>query len=102
MYNDTAYLISQTDSVNDAGDPITIDGTPRLVYVDAKSVRQSEFYQAQAVGLRPQHMFEMRYDEYQDEPKLTFKDKPYRVLRTYRRNYDFIELVVTGWVKGVS
>ena len=102
MYEDVAYLVNVTDSTNSAGDPITTDGTPRLVYVNVKSVRQSEFYQAQAVGLRPQYMFEMRRSEYLDEPKLTYDSKPYRILRTYKKNKDFIEIIVTGWTNGVS
>lgn len=100
MYEDIAYLVSETETTNDLGDTV-LTPTERLVYVDRKSVRQSEFYQAQAVGLRPELMFEMRRADYQDEPKLKYDDKTYLIIRTFEKNKDFIELICQGVVNGV-
>jgi len=105
MYDEIGYLISETEVVNRFGDAI-ITTTERLVYVDAKSIRQSEFYQAQATGLRPELMFEMRLEEYQDEPRFKYADKSgvwktYDIIRTYEKNKDFIEIICQGIVNGV-
>ena len=100
MYDSVGYLISETETVNAYGDNITTP-TERKVYVDEKSIRQSEFYQAQAVGLRPELMFEMRRDEYQDEPKFKYAGKTYDIIRTYEKNRDLIEIICQGVTNGV-
>lgn len=100
MYEDIAYLISEVETTNDLGDTV-LTPTDRLVYVNRSSVRQSEFYQAQAVGLRPEYMFEMRVSDYQDEPKIKYDGKTYDIIRTFEKNKDFIELIAQGVVNGV-
>jgi SPP1 family predicted phage head-tail adaptor len=100
MYEDIAYLVSEVETTNDLGDTV-LTPTDRLVYVNRSSVRQSEFYQAQAVGLRPELMFEMRRSDYQDEPKIKYDGKTYDIIRTYEKNKDFIELIAQGVVNGV-
>lgn len=100
MYEDIAYLVSEVETINDLGDTV-LTPTDRLVYVNRSSVRQSEFYQAQAVGLRPELMFEMRVSDYQDEPKIKHDGKTYDIIRTYEKNKDFIELIAKGVVNGV-
>lgn len=100
MYEDIAYLVSEVETTNDLGDTV-LTPTDRLVYVNRSSVRQSEFYQAQAVGLRPELMFEMRRSDYQDEPKIKYEGKTYDIIRTYEKNKDFIELIAQGVVNGV-
>lgn len=100
MYEDIAYLVLEVETTNALGDTV-LTPTDRLVYVNRSSVRQSEFYQAQAVGLRPELMFEMRRSDYQDEPKIKYDDKTYDIIRTYEKNKDFIELIAQGVVNGV-
>lgn len=101
MYDAIGYLISETKTENTVGDTITTP-TERLVYVDEKSIRQSEFYQAQAVGLRPELMFEMRLADYNKEAKFKYEDKKYDIIRTFRKNRDYIELICQGIVNGVE
>lgn len=101
MYDEVGYLLSETETTNEAGDVITVP-TERLVYVDEKSIRQTEFYQAQATGLRPEIMFEMRREEYQNEPRIKYEGVTYDIIRTYEKNRDFIEIICQGLVNGVS
>ena len=100
MYEDIAYLISEVETTNAVGDTV-LTPTDRLVYVNRSSVRQSEFYQAQAVGLRPEYMFEMRVSDYQDEAKIKYGRKKYDIIRTYEKNKDFIEIIAQGVTNGV-
>jgi len=100
MYSDVIYLIKDepTGDKNDLGDPIY---TPveRMVFADEKSVRQSEFYQANAQGLKPELMYEIRYADYDKEQKIKTEDGTYYdVLRTFRKNRDYIELICKGVV----
>ena len=99
MYDDIAYLIAEAKTTNAVGDTITTP-TERQVYVDRKSVRQSEFYQAQAVGLKPELMFEMRLIDYQSENKIRYGTATYLIIRTFEKNRDFIELVAQGLTNG--
>lgn len=98
LWRDVIYLIAQVEGENEMGDPILVDGEPRQVFANKKSVRQSEFYQAAMVGLRPELMFEVRTAEYQDEPKLRYNGKDYRIIRTYEKDSETIELICGGLV----
>jgi SPP1 family predicted phage head-tail adaptor len=68
----------------------------RQVYVNKKSVRQSEIYQAASVGLRPELMFEIRSQEFQNEERLRYNGKVYEIIRMYDRG-EITELVVVTW-----
>jgi SPP1 family predicted phage head-tail adaptor len=98
LWRDVVYLITQVEGENEMGDPTTVDSDPRRVYANKKSVRQSEFYQAAQAGLRPELMFEVRSVEYQGEPKLRYGGKDYRIIRTYEKDSETIELICAGLV----
>jgi SPP1 family predicted phage head-tail adaptor len=101
MYDAIGFLVSETETVDSVGDTIT-SPTFRQVFVDEKSIRQSEFYQAQAVGLRPELMFEMRRAEYNKEPRFKYDDVTYDIIRTYKKNRDYIEIICQGIVNEVE
>lgn len=98
LWRDVVYLITQVEGENDIGDPIMDDGNPREVFANKRSVRQSEFYQAAQAGLRPELMFEVRSVEYQGEPKLRYDSRDYRIIRTYEKDSETIELICAGLV----
>ncbi|MCR8635750.1 phage head closure protein [Paenibacillus radicis (ex Xue et al. 2023)] len=91
------YLISVTTGVNDVGDPITIR-TPRETFAEKKSVRQSEFYQAAAAGLKPVLTFTVWTLEYAGETELEFEGTTYTIARTFEKNDKEMELVCSGLV----
>lgn len=64
----------------------------RTVFADKKSIRSSEFYQAHAVGLKPELNLIIRQIEYNGESRVRWNDKVYDVLRTYSKNDELIEL----------
>lgn len=98
MFKDVINLISITSNVNDVGDVIEIT-TERTIFVNKKSVRQSEFYQAAAKGLQPTLMFELRSIDYENEPKLSYNSKEYTIIRTYDKG-EFTELICEGITNG--
>jgi len=76
MYNDVIYLIKDTRTVNEYGDMVTTQ-TERAVFAQVKSIGQSEFYQAAAVGLKPEIKFVIAdYLDYDEEKKLRYTPFP--------------------------
>lgn len=93
MWRDVIDLIPVVVTKNGYGEEVVTDGIPRTVYANKKSVRQSEFYQALAAGMKPEIVFEVMVADYTEEPKVKYGDKYYRVIRTYSANDERIELV---------
>lgn len=97
LFKDVIKLISVSIAENSMGDIIETT-TERQVFADKQSVRQSEFYQAAATGLRPELMFVVRSIEYNQEPKLKYGDKTYTIIRTYDKDGELTELICQGTV----
>lgn len=97
MFDDKITLIAETDTVNEYGDTVTTE-TERTIFAQVKSISQSEFYQAQAVGLKPEVKFVISdFADYQGEKKLKYApfggtEEIYTVLRTFRTRYN-LEIV---------
>lgn len=97
MYNEVITLVSEKRVTNKYGDTETIE-TKRTVFADLRSIGQSEFYQAQAVGLRPEIKFVLAdFLDYQNEKKILYApfsgvEEEYSVIRTYRKNNE-LEIV---------
>ena len=67
----------------------------REVPCDVQSVGRREFYEAKTHGLSPEWVLVLSdYAEYQDELICIFEGKPYKIVRTYTRNDNRIELTV--------
>jgi len=99
LFRDVINLVSVTIVENDMGDLVETL-TTRQVFADKKSVRQNEFYQAAATGLRPELMFVVRTIEYNQEPKLEFNSKTYTIIRAYEKDDELVELVCQGLTNG--
>lgn len=97
LFRDVISLITITTTENELGDTIEVP-TERQVFADKQSVRQSEFYQAAATGLRPELMFVVRTIEYNGETKLKYNGKEYSIIRTYDKDGELTELVCQGVV----
>jgi hypothetical protein len=98
--NEIIYLISNIETTNTSGDVIKTP-TKREVFADRLSVGQSEFYQAAAKDLKPELKFDIQSIEYQDESFIEWKDKTYKIIRTYNKGLDKLELTCSGIVNGV-
>ena len=92
MYDSIIKLIKETKTVNKYGNTISTS-TERTIFAEVKSIRQDEFYQAQAVGLKPEIKFVIAdFADYEGEKKLKYApfggtEEVYTILRTYRTNY---------------
>ena len=95
-WSDVVNLIEQTYTENSTGDTISTEKITK-VYANKKSIRQSEFYQANATGLKPELLFEIHSIEYGDQDRLGYNSKKYDIIRTYDKG-EFIELICQGVV----
>ena len=97
MYNEVIKLIAEEESIDEYGDTVVVP-SERIVFAQLKSIGQSEFYQAQAVGIKPEIKFVISdYLDYQNEEILKYADikgveNEYRIIRTYRQN-NTLELI---------
>jgi len=92
LWRDVINLISVTTTVNDLGDAVDTE-TSSQVFANKKSIRQSEFYQAMANGLRPETMFQIRYSDYSEQGKISYNSETYDIIRVYTKNDEIIELI---------
>ena len=91
--NEVITLIQQTHGVDDYGDPV-ITETARDVFAKLGSIGQQEFYQAHAVGLKPEIKFVLTdYLDYDGESLVLYAGQRYRVLRTFRKGQE-LEITV--------
>ena len=93
MWRDVIDLIPVVVIKISYGEEVEQDGLPVSVFANKKSVRQTEFYQALAAGMKPEIVFEVMVADYNEEPKVKYGDKYYRVIRTYSANGERLELV---------
>ena len=96
--SDVLTFVKQVHSSDEYGDPV-ITETERTIFCREASIGQKEFYQAQAVGMKPELKLVIAdYLDYQGEqllyyvPKGMTEPELYRVLRTYRTGQE-LELV---------
>lgn len=101
LWRDVINLIKVKNSKNNMGDTVDIESS-RQVYANKKSIRQSEFYQAAANGLKPELMFEIRYAEYQGETLLEYNNKKYTIIRQFSKNDEIVELICEGAVNNAT
>lgn len=99
MFNEVIYLLSTIYQTNEVGDSIeTIEKSMRFAKI--KSVGQSEFYQAQAQGLKPEIKFVLAdYLDYDDQEELIYNNFRYKILRTYRTDKNELEITCYGGVR---
>lgn len=98
MYNEIIYLLSTESTTNEVGDQIE---TPKksMRFAKIKSIGQSEFYQAQAQGLKPEIKFVLAdYLDYENQEEVVYNNFRYKVLRTYRTGNE-IEIVCYGGIR---
>lgn len=91
-WSDVVYFVALVEDTDPDGFPAIVQGEPRMVFVNRKSVRSQEFNAAKQHGITLSYMFEMRTNEYLGEESLIYNDMEYEVYRTYEKG-EFIEII---------
>ena len=98
LWNDVIELVKETPGENSMGDSITTLEY-REIFANEKGIRQSEFYQAMANGLKPSLMYEISKFDYEGEKQIRVDgDRFYNIIRTYPTKNENLELVCEGLV----
>lgn len=96
MANTKIRLISVTETgINENGYPIRKE-TVREVWAEAKGLTRSEFYAAQAAGVKVSGVFSLFRGLYRGEELLEHQGNRYLVLRAYPKSLTEIELTCTS------
>jgi hypothetical protein len=93
MWRDIGYLMTEVEIYDKYNKP-KITYIEEMVYCNKKSVKGIEFYQAQAQGIKPELVIEVK--TYNEQSHLKFNNTIYRVIRTYSKSDEVIELVLTS------
>ena len=92
----TLIAIKTPIATDSSGFAITEDGKKTEVYADIKSVKQSEYYQAQQTGKKAEKEIKIRFAEYEDQPFAEVDGVRYKVGRTFTTNArEFIHLILS-------
>ena len=97
MFDEVITLIHYTETTDYYGDPFKVT-TERQLFAEVKSISQTEFYQAQGLGLKPEIKFIIAdFFDYKGEMKIKYtpfggEEQIYDVLRTYRNKLN-LEIV---------
>ena len=89
MFDDVITLLNETETTDYYGDPVKTF-TERQLFASVKSISQTEFYQAQAIGLKPEIKFLIAdFFDYKGEKQLKYTpfggtEQIYDIIRTYR------------------
>lgn len=98
MYNEVIYLLSTQNEINEVGDQIEV-AKKEMRFAEIKSIGQSEFYQAQAQGLKPEIKFVLPdYLDYDNQEEIIYNNFRYKVLRTFRTGNE-LEIVCYSGVR---
>ena len=93
--NEIIKLIAVTETTDRYGRTVTTETSTEL-FAAVRSITQSEFYQAQAVGLKPEYKFVIAdYLEYHNEKIVEYNTVRYEVKRTYRTGNQ-LEIIAYG------
>lgn len=85
------YLLSEKQ-VKNIYDEIISTETSRKILARTKNISQTEYWQAQAAGFKPEIKFIIRASEYKNEKKLKYDMQTYIINRTYQDG-SYMELV---------
>ncbi|WP_278475745.1 hypothetical protein [Turicibacter sanguinis] len=103
MWSNICVLGRVIEKSNSIGDLIEVIEYDNEIFCDEKSIKSSEFYQAQSVGMKPELTLEIMLADYNKEKYVKYDDgfgeEEYKVLRTYKTSTEKIELTL---VRGVN
>ncbi|MEC0037731.1 phage head closure protein [Bacillus cereus] len=90
--NDIVFFPVVTTTTDDLGQIEAAEDFTRQVFCEKKSVSQNEFFQAGQNGFKPKCVLIVYTLDYQEEQKVQYHNKKYKIYRTYERDDERIEL----------
>lgn len=98
----TLVSYENTGAQDDYSDDI-LSEVRKNVYAECRSIGQTEFYQAQTAGFKPEIKFVLNTSrDYDGQEEIIFSGIRYKVLKTYIPQNDSIEITCYGGVRDAS
>ena len=91
-YDHELTLIGYTTDYDDIGQGIRAPIRTNILCA-VKSIGRNEFYAAAQAGLKPEITFVIHGYEYNGEKEVEFEGEKYKVIRTYMKDFEEMELV---------
>jgi len=91
-YDHELTLIDYTIEYDEIGQQKKIE-TRTNILCAVKSIGRNEFYAAAQAGLKPEITFIIHAYEFNGEKKVEFEGKKYKVIRTYMKDFEEMELI---------
>lgn len=95
-WKDVAYLMKEKITLDELHRP-KVEYSETKAFCNIKSIGQSEFYQGQTAGLKPELKMEVKLIDLTDVTHVKYNNKIYKILRTYKKQ-DIIEITLTSMV----
>ncbi|PEN09672.1 phage head closure protein [Bacillus pseudomycoides] len=90
--DDVCFLISVENEKDDLGQVISTNETERQIFCSKLSISRQEFLAGGQLGLKPQIIFVVDSDEYDDETSLKYENQKYTVYRIFPRFDGYTEV----------
>ena len=90
-YDHELILIGQVYEEDEWGNQVPVEAR-KPVLCNVKSISRNEFYAAAQTGLKPEITFVIHGYEYNEEKEVEFEGEKYKVIRTYMKDFEEIEL----------
>ena len=91
-YDYELTLINYETEYDEIGQEIKVPVKTNILCA-VKSIGRNEFYAAAQAGLRPSITFVIHGYEYSGEREVEFEGEKYKVIRTYMKDFEEMELV---------
>lgn len=91
MWKDVIALRAVSFTRDGFGDSVA-SNTDTTVFANKKSVVRSEFYSANAAGIKIDTVFEVRSEDYADQTVVVIGATVYDVVRAYKKGESNVEL----------
>lgn len=102
--NEVIELESTKITTDEAGDTVS-ETTWKEIFAEKKSIASQEFYQAHSEGLKPEFKFVIHPSEYDrkvDGPHIRYDEELFKIIRTYEKDSESLEITVEGDVHGIT
>lgn len=92
MFFSDQVTLRKVAVTNDSYGDVVKSYTDTVVFADVKSVTRSEFYAANASGIKISQVFAVHVEDWNDQTELIYGSKYYDIVRAYRKGEGVVEL----------
>lgn len=96
-WSDELDLLSEKEKFDAYNKPY-YEYSEKSVFCNKLPVKRTEFYQAQTVGYKVEKIFEVKQIDFDEDihTHVKYKNKIYRILRSYEKDSENVELTCIG------